>query len=697
MPVQSPIHSFVDFENRINTVLPAYKSQLSFQLLFSSDMEVPIDGTVQTYIGKADKTATVFPWTATVYDVCFWGKIVNIDADADFPIMVHSGQIIPANTYETFDELLAALQAVGFNAIAQTFLQCCVENLQNYTIAFTTGYSTSKALNINFFRGLIYIDGSANDQEADFNTNNIKINQCYTIAIGDPQNDDIHIVSQTAGATSEYTVVFDGTLRNGDEIDFSLTDGTGNLNFGEIASIGTTLDILLAAVEAELTLTGFPYTLVGHTLHIQPRSGTITGNTTVTVANPTISVAAYSNVFLRVASAKQLTFLTYYNNEDGYDFHYPADYLINRLWFPFYFSKPAYPVSRKIYRKSNKDYRVLSSTIEKQLTALTDYFKDEIHDRLIVALEHDHKHVFSDDVNYAVDQDIFMNSDYQINWPDRDYPDMPVEANATFKVLQVFAGRNSNCEKRPVCIALPVPDTGGGDGCVAVTITATTLEDATAGIAYSQDIPLNGTAPFWISAIVKPAWATVAVIGTNVHVSGTPPGPGTAETISFTASNACGNADFSQDINIAVNITFSNHNTCVSGDNFSSFKIHAPASTVLEIVLTMSGYFDWDNTVGSRNVLITASITSPAGLSAANISDLRNYTGQTGIEGVSDQSSTSVFVTVDGTGVVNINALANIENGGTGGLMNGYLKIISVNGVETNYSEQLCVGFSTGG
>jgi hypothetical protein len=553
MPIQSPKYSFVDFENRISSVLPAYQSQLSFQFLFSSDMDISRSGSVQMYIGKADKSATLFEWNATVYDVCFWGKILNIDEDTDFPIIVGSGQIIPAGTYTAFTDLLTALEVVGFNAYAQTFLQCCVENLQDYTIDFTSADTTLKTLNINFYRGLIYVDGTGNNQETDFNTNNIKPGDCYTIAIGSPQNDDVHIVSQTTGATAEYTVVFDGTLRDGDEIDFSLTDGTGNLNFGEIASIGTTLDILLGAVEAELTLTGFPYTLDGYTLHIQPRSGTITGVTTVMVANPTISVQAYSNVFQRVSSTAYFTFLSYYNNEDTYNFHYPANYLVNRLWLPFYFSKPGYPITRKIYRKSNKQYKVLSSTIEKELTATVDFFKNEIHERLIVALEHDNKHAFSNDANYAIDDDIFMNSDYQISWQERDYPNTTIEAPATFKALVVFAGRNSNCEKRPACVRLPDP--GGDDGgCTPVAITAITLPDATAGTPYSIDVMFTGDAPFVVSGPSAPGWLTFTDITNGVRLSGTPTSGdvGTDISISFHVSNCAGvnSADFEQTIDV---------------------------------------------------------------------------------------------------------------------------------------------------
>ena len=61
MALENPIHSFVDFENRLsNVVLPAYMAQLAFQVKFSSDMNVPRTGSIRVYAGNAARNAKLF-------------------------------------------------------------------------------------------------------------------------------------------------------------------------------------------------------------------------------------------------------------------------------------------------------------------------------------------------------------------------------------------------------------------------------------------------------------------------------------------------------------------------------------------------------------------------------------------------------------------------------------------------------------
>lgn len=490
MPLQSPIHSFVDFEDRLSTiVLPSYKAQLAFQVLFSSDMEVPRTGDVELWVGNEAKDTTIFKLNASIYDVCFWGKITGIDGDADFPIVVGDGQIIDAGTYNTFADLVTALQAKGFNVNEDdlTFLQCCSENLQDYEIAFTSVDDSAKTLAINFFRGLEYIDNSGNDQETDFNSNNIKNGDCYSLAI-------------VIGEFSGYT----------------------------------------------------------------------------------------SNLFERITNKNYLTFISYYNNEDAYDFHYPADYLVNKLWLPFYLRKPNYAEERKVYRKSDKTYKVQYATIEKQWEAITDWLPDPLHDRIIVTLAHDNIHITSDEYNqqFAIDEDVFKKDDYAIDWQDEYVPGANVVAQAKFRLLQVFAGRNSNCERRPTCVALPTPPE-----CIEPAITDITLPDATVGEAYDQTITLTGSAPFALSSITKPTWLILTVIGNTVHLTGTPESTDEDEGIevSFTVTNCSeASASFSDVIDV-LNGTHFLPKADVSEDadtDYETIQIKGQAGETVTVTVT---------------------------------------------------------------------------------------------------------------
>lgn len=454
--IHSPIFSFVDFENRLpNISLPQYRAQLAFQFYFSAVDQLPVDGSA-VVVSVADVNNNIlFTLNATITEACAWGVVTGIDEETDFPITVGDGEIIPAATYNTIYDLWDALQAVGIAANSETFIQCCKENLQDYTLTYTTAGSSSKTIHINFYRGVVYVDNSSNNQEADFEDNGIHIGDCYKLAV------------------------------------------------------------------------------------------TVNGDTN------------FSNVFKRVNDTRYLTFLTYSCNEDEYEFYYGDGSLINKLWLSFHLKNPSPLTTRKIYQRSDGTYKVQSSKIQKELEGITDYFPEELHDRLIVALEHDNKHAFSNG-RYEIDADLFMNSDYTIAWQDKDIYDAPKAAMATFKILKFFAGRNSNCERRPVCIPLPNPGGGGGGGgCVGVTIVPITLPDGQAGVPYSVDIMFNGDAPFVVSGTSTTStgtdWAFTDITN-GVRITGTPTADDVAGGISFGfhVSNCSGNnsQDFSQHINV---------------------------------------------------------------------------------------------------------------------------------------------------
>jgi hypothetical protein len=83
--------------------------------------------------------------------------------------------------------------------------------------------------------------------------------------------------------------------------------------------------------------------------------------------------------------------------------------------------------------------------------------------------------------------------------------------------------------------------------CTPVSISggAPTFPDAEVDEEYDFDITLLGTAPFSLSNVVKPSWMTIEVVGSTIHVGGTPAqaNAGTAIPVSFTVSNCSGNND----------------------------------------------------------------------------------------------------------------------------------------------------------
>jgi hypothetical protein len=59
--------------------------------------------------------------------------------------------------------------------------------------------------------------------------------------------------------------------------------------------------------------------------------------------------------------------------------------------------------------------------------------------------------------------------------------------------------------------------------CIAVSFTQDAeLPPATEDEAYEHIINLSGTAPFSLSGITKPAWMTIAIVGSTVEITGTP-------------------------------------------------------------------------------------------------------------------------------------------------------------------------------
>lgn len=158
----------------------------------------------------------------------------------------------------------------------------------------------------------------------------------------------------------------------------------------------------------------------------------------------------------------------------------------------------------------------------------------------------------------------------------------PGSGDAGTGITVSFAANNS-CGTSNVSSTINV-------SCSSVAISGTpVLPDGSSHNAYTYSFAVTGTGPFTLSSIVKPAWMTIAVSGSNINFSGTPAtsDEGTAITVSFTINNPCGTVDFADTIDVNpggarfVTVTF------VSGDALTDVEI-ANLSGIPAITITIT-------------------------------------------------------------------------------------------------------------
>ncbi len=328
--------------------------------------------------------------------------------------------------------------------------------------------------------------------------------------------------------------------------------------------------------------------------------------------------ALISNPFIRVEN-EYLTWMRYSNNESAYNLYYCNGTFENRIWLPMYCRKPAYPEDRKIYMKNNKTYKITKASIEKEWEVAINYFPDKIHDRIVVALAHDNIYF----QNQQISDNIFKKDEYKIDWDE--YPPIDV-AQASFKVLQSFAGRNSNCEK-PVPCAIVAG--GGGGGCIGVSIPATSLPNATVGVAYDVTIPFSGDAPVILTAFDVPAWMDHDILTGSVHLTGSPAAgdEGTGITVSFTLSNCAGANTPSFTDTINVNPVVSN-NICIQlveedEGTLAIVRVNAANPVTQTITVTVNYVTNYNTYTFNRLIFTgnTASTTAVVHYTSGNIDE----------------------------------------------------------------------------
>jgi|GEM_PF-5921131 len=93
--------------------------------------------------------------------------------------------------------------------------------------------------------------------------------------------------------------------------------------------------------------------------------------------------------------------------------------------------------------------------------------------------------------------------------------DVGEDINVSFNIL--------NCTNDSLAFADTI-DVAEVVGCVPASFTdgLPSLPDATANVQYSFNINLSGTAPFSLASVVKPSWMVIAVVGSQIQITGTP-------------------------------------------------------------------------------------------------------------------------------------------------------------------------------
>lgn len=129
----------------------------------------------------------------------------------------------------------------------------------------------------------------------------------------------------------------------------------------------------------------------------------------------------------------------------------------NRVRLPIYTRTPQFPTESTRFRKANGVSVTLSVTIRKIYELVTDYMGELMHQRLIIALNHDEVAIEGE----RYDGDVTVDGDYQIEWPD--FIDYPLgQAKVNIQVTP-FDMTNSNCQTCDVLSQLNLVDDQAGE------------------------------------------------------------------------------------------------------------------------------------------------------------------------------------------------------------------------------------------
>jgi len=133
--------------------------------------------------------------------------------------------------------------------------------------------------------------------------------------------------------------------------------------------------------------------------------------------------------------------ITYGNNEDAFGFFYPSNLTYNAIRLPMYAVNPAFDIEQKTYVRSNGERTKVFARLAKKYKFVTDFLPEEIHQKLVVALNHD-------TVLIATSTDYQLDCTFE-NEYNQDFPNIMQGMNvwpADFQVYETpFNEINNNC------------------------------------------------------------------------------------------------------------------------------------------------------------------------------------------------------------------------------------------------------------
>lgn len=112
----------------------------------------------------------------------------------------------------------------------------------------------------------------------------------------------------------------------------------------------------------------------------------------------------------------------------------------NRIRLPIYVTTPQFPIEANRFRKANGATVTQSVVIRKTYNLITDYLSERLHQRLVMALNHDEVTVEND--KYF--GDISVDGKYEITWPE--FLDYPLGQGSAVLEVTPFNYTNSNCQ-----------------------------------------------------------------------------------------------------------------------------------------------------------------------------------------------------------------------------------------------------------
>lgn len=128
----------------------------------------------------------------------------------------------------------------------------------------------------------------------------------------------------------------------------------------------------------------------------------------------------------------------------------------NRIRLPLYAKTPQFPTEANRFRLSNGESKTLSVTIRKNYNLVTDYMNQTMHQRLVIALNHDTVSIEGD--RYV--GGVTVDGEYEIAWPD--FLDYPLGQAAVKIQVTPFNYTNDNCQTCEQASQLALVDDDAG-------------------------------------------------------------------------------------------------------------------------------------------------------------------------------------------------------------------------------------------